>query len=368
MKADLITLHGINNYGSVLQAYATQEFFASKGVDITTIDFIREDVLPKNILSSNGANNLIKKIVLWPSIKRQNKVFDDFRKNYLKLTKEKYTYIKDFDKYKSNADFYITGSDQVWNSTWNKGVIDPLYLSFVSNKPKIAYSASFGKEKIDDDEIVKTQKYIDDYLAISVREKSAVNIIRNQYNYENAVQILDPTLVMDREFWKKLANKGKKYNNYVLIYQLNKNKDFDKYAENVAKRMNCNLIRICRGYHQILLNGKSIITPSVETFVSLFENANFVVTDSFHALSFCTNLNTPFACIYPNNFNTRLKSHLDMFNLIDRHITDFNNYEIINKSINWDKVNNILEEKRKVTNNFVDNAINTIIEVSKNER
>lgn len=368
MKADIITLHAINNYGSVLQAYATQELFEAKGVNINIINYIREDVLPNNILKSNGANSLFKKIILLPSIKKQNYIFDNFRTEYLNLTEKKYITKSDFDNYKSDADFFVTGSDQVWNSTWNKGIILPLYLSFISSKPKISYSASFGKESITKNEIELTQKYINEYMAISVREKSAIDIIKNQYKYNNVVQILDPTLVLPKEFWKKFSNKGKKYKNYVLIYQLNRNKDFDHYASQIAKRLNCNLIRICRGYHQILLNGKSVVIPSVETFVSLFDNATFVVTDSFHALSFCTNLNIPFACIFPNNFNTRLKSHLEMFELVDRHIDNYNNFEILNKKIDWGKVNSILEEKRIETHKYVDNCLKNILKGKKDEK
>lgn len=360
MRADLITLHAVKNYGSVLQAYATQELFKKEDVDITIIDFIREDLLPKNIFCKNGELNFVKKMILYPSIKKQEKVFKRFCNNYLNLTKKKYTYEKDFDNYKSSADFYITGSDQVWNSTWNKGIIKPLYLSFVHNKPKIAYAASFGKEIIDDEEIKETKDLINSYMAISVREKSAVRILREQYNYKSAIQVLDPTLAVDREFWLKMANNGRKYNNYVLIYQLNRNRKFDKYAKRIAEKMNCKLIRICRGYHQLFLSGRGIVVPTVETFVSLFANAKMVITDSFHALSFCTNLNVPFVCFYPNKFNTRLKSHLELFNLLDRHIENLDDYSFINKPINWDNINKILERERNNNIKYIKKCIDII--------
>ena len=366
MKADLITLHAVRNYGSVLQAYATQELFRKKGVDITVIDYVREDILPCNILKTLEADNIVKKAILLPSVKKQDKTFAHFCNKYLKLTPNKYTFEKDFDSYKSDADFCITGSDQVWNSTWNKGVIKPLYLSFVKDKPKIAFAASFGKEKVSDEEVSETKELINDYLEISVREKSAVELLKNQYGYKKATQILDPTLCVDKKFWLNLSKKGKKYRKYVLIYQLNRNPVFDKYAVGLAKKMNCKLIRICRGYHQLLLPGKGVLVPSVETFVSLFANAEFVVTDSFHALSFCTNLNTPFACFYPNQFSTRLESHLQTFGLLDRKVNDVNDFSIADKAINWGDVNLKLEAEREKANRFVDKCL-AEIERSKNE-
>lgn len=366
MKADLITLHAVRNYGSVLQAYATQELFRKKGVDITVIDYVREDILPCNILNALEADSIIKKAVLFPSVKKQDKIFARFCNEYLKLTPNKYTFEKDFDSYKSDADFYITGSDQVWNSTWNKGIIKPLYLSFVKGKPKIAFAASFGKEKVSDKEVSETKSLIDDYLEISVREKSALELLKKQYGYKKATHILDPTLCVDKKFWLNLSKKGKKYQKYVLIYQLNRNPAFDKYATELAKKMNCRLIRICRGYHQLLLPGKGILIPSVETFVSLFANAEFVITDSFHALSFCTNLNTPFACFYPNQFSTRLESHLQMFGLLDRKVKDIGDFSITDRMIDWDSVNSRLNIEREKANRFVDKCLEKI-ERSKDE-
>lgn len=362
MKADLITLHAIKNYGSVLQAYATQEFFRSKGVDVTLINYIREDVLPQNILKANGADNLLKKMILYPSIIRQKKVFNNFNNKYLNLTKKMYTYERDFENYNSDADFYITGSDQVWNSTWNKGIIKPLYLSFVNTKPKIAYAASFGKERIDQDEVDKTKKLINEYSMISVRESTAINILKEQYGYKNVERILDPTMIVNKNFWLDFSKKGKVYNNYILVYQLNRNSEFDEYAKKIAKQKKCKLIRICRGYHQILLSGKSVLNPDVETFVSLFANAKLVITDSFHALSFCTNLNIPFICIYPNNFNTRLKSHLELFGLENRNLKNYNDIELADKQIDWKLVNYRLNVERTKSIDFVERALKKIEE------
>ena len=362
MKADLITLNAVKNYGSVLQAYATQEFFRNKGVDVTLINYIREDILPKNILKANGADNLLKKMVLYPSIIRQKKVFNNFNNKYFNLTSKMYTYEKDFENYNSDADFYITGSDQVWNSTWNKGIIKPLYLSFVNNKPKIAYAASFGKERIDQAEVNETKELIDKYSMISVRENTAVNILKEQYGYKNVERILDPTMIVDKEFWLDFSKNGKVYDNYILVYQLNRNSEFDQYAKKVAKEKKCKLIRICRSYHQILLVGKSVLNPDVETFVSLFANAKLVITDSFHALSFCTNLNIPFICVYPNNFNTRLKSHLELFSLENRNLKSYNDFDIVDKQIDWDFVNQKLYMERKKSIDFVEKALKIIEE------
>lgn len=135
----------------------------------------------------------------------KRKKYDRFRNEYLNITKDKqYIAAKDFEGYESDADAFCTGSDQVWNSFWNRGILPPFYLSFVpEGSYKFAFSASFGKTEISPEEVKETQKYIDDYRHISVREDSAVKILNEQYNYHRAVHIQDPTLCIDPETWRK---------------------------------------------------------------------------------------------------------------------------------------------------------------------
>lgn len=360
MKAELITLHSVYNYGSVLQAYATQEIFKKYGVKITILDFVRENNLFKNKLKRSANNSIIKELILLPSLKKQKKVFDKFSKDKLNISKRQYIKEKDFDNFEESSDFYITGSDQVWNSTWNGGIIPPLYLSFIKTKPKFAFSASFGKEKISQEEIEDTIEYINDYKLISVREKSAVDILQKQYNYKKCQQILDPTLLISKDEWKKIESNKNRKKPYILVYQLNSNKKFDKYIKRVSKDSGYEVVRICRRYDQIILYGKSSIIPSVEEFLSLFDNAKMVITDSFHALSFCLNLNVPFICIYPQKFNTRLQSCLEMFDLLDRKVSNYDEINIYKKKIDWDKINSVLEIERKKSKKFIEDCLKIV--------
>lgn len=365
-KADLITLHSVYNYGSVLQAYATQKIFKKHNVDIEVINYIRPNNSFLGKLKEYGNSNIIKEFIVLPSLMRQKVVFDSFCKRYLNLSKKTYKKVSDFDNYNSNAGFYITGSDQVWNSKWNDGIIEPLYLSFVKNKYKFAFASSFGQEKLEKEELLKTKKLINDYDLISVREKSAVNILKEQYKFQNVIQILDPTLLLTSDEWLQISDKKFKKNGYILVYQLNSNKKMDKYIKEVAKFNNKKVIRICRRFDQIILNGKSCLIPNVNKFISLFNNASMVITDSFHALSFSINLNIPFMCIYPNKFSTRLSSCLEMFDLNDRHVIDYNDFDVFSKKINWNAVNEKLTLERQKANDYIEECIR-IAEGEKND-
>lgn len=144
MKIDIITLHAVKNYGSVLQALATQELFRQVGFEPRIINFVKEESKKENLMKFWAGNNVLKKIAIFPTLMRWEVVFDKFCKDNLNLTEKQYTTENDFIDFSCDADVYCTGSDQVWKSVWNNGIILPLYLSFVPNdKYKVAFSASF---------------------------------------------------------------------------------------------------------------------------------------------------------------------------------------------------------------------------------
>ena len=144
MNIDVITLHAVQNYGSVLQALATQEILKAHGCEVTIIDYIREDVRYENLVKKWSEGNPIKALAILPTLFRWKKVFQTFTKRYLNLSQRTYTTEEDFKTYPLTADAYCTGSDQVWNSKWNKGILPCLYLDFVpADKYKFAFAASF---------------------------------------------------------------------------------------------------------------------------------------------------------------------------------------------------------------------------------
>ena len=355
MRVDIITLHAIKNYGSVLQALATQRLFEEFGFDVTIINYIRHNVTNDELPKTICGNNPVKRIVLLPTLKKWKKVFDGFINMNLNLTEKCYSTLEDFDSYSSDADVFCTGSDQVWNSTWNRGIEYPLYLSFVpDNKLKIAFAASFGKNELEDDEVQKTREYIEKYKYISVRESAAVNILKNQYKYKNdVIQLLDPTLSMESSFWRRYAEPYNIDGDYILIYNLNRSREFDDYARKLSKITGLKAVRICYRYDQLVRYGKSVIIPSVGQFIYLIDHAKYVLTDSFHATAFSFNMNTEPICIYPKEFSSRIDSFLDVVESKQRHVESFDDYDVINRPVNFEMVNNILEEERKKTRDFI---------------
>lgn len=360
----VITLQNIRNYGSALQALATQEIFRSLGCEVDFIDYVREDnVSPASRIRKwcRGMNALKKGVyacLLYPTFIRQNKVFGRFLKEHLNTLPGIYSTEEDFAHFPITSDIYCTGSDQTWNSGWNDGILPPLFLSFVPDGVrKIAYAASFGKSKLDDWEKQETKELLKRYYAISVRENSGVNIIKD-LGLPEATHVLDPTLQVDKNFWKRYVGKRKIEQPYVLVYQLNTNKDFDNYTKEFAHRKGLKLVRFCTRIDQVVKCGKALIVPDVLDFVSAINYADYVITDSFHATAFSINLNVTPICIYPNEFGGRIASILKLTGLENRHLSSYSDYSFVNSpKIDFTAVNALLDKEREKGRNFLKQAI-----------
>ena len=366
IKIDVITLHAVQNYGSVLQALATQEILKQHGCDVTIIDYVREDVRYENLVKKWSGGNPIKALAIIPTILRWKNVFQSFAKKYLDLSENTYTTEDDFESYPLDADAYCTGSDQVWNSKWNNGILPCLYLSFVPNdKYKFAFSASFGQSKLSTEEINKTKPYLEQYNRISVRESEAKVILDEQYNIKNSVHLVDPTLCVSGDFWRKYETPRKIKDDYILIYNLNRSKEFDRYAVELSKRTGLKLVRFCTRYDQFYRPGKSMLVPEVFDFISLIDNAKFVLTDSFHATAFSLNLHTEPICVYPKEFGGRLESILRQTNTTQRHIDNYEDFDVVNRAVDFKQVDEILNGERNKANNFIDTVIEDVLKQSK---
>lgn len=366
IKIDVITLHAVQNYGSVLQALATQEILKQHGCDVTIIDYIREDVCYENLVKKWSDGNPIKALAIIPTILRWKKVFQTFTKQYLNLSENAYISEEDFAGYPLDADAYCTGSDQVWNSKWNNGILPCLYLSFVpDDKYKFAFSASFGQSRLSTDEINKTKFYLEQYNRISVRESEAKIILDEQYNIQNSVHLVDPTLCVPGDFWREYETPRKIEDDYILIYNLNRSKGFDRYAVELSKRTGLKLVRFCTRYDQFYRPGKSMLVPKVFDFISLIDNAKYVLTDSFHATAFSLNLHTEPICVYPKEFGGRLESILKQTKTTQRHIENYEDFNVVNRTVNFEQVDEILSRERNKVNNFIDTVIEDILKQTK---
>ena len=371
-KLSLITLQYINNYGSVLQTYASQMYFENKGLLVETVNYTRENCRFQNLKKSMRAyykqKNRIFRIpfvsdmlvLRWNILYRiRNKVFEKFRGIKIKLSNEYFT-SQDLMCSPPEADYYCVGSDQVWNYLYNDGVLPEYFLQYAPVEAKrFSFSSSLGLEKVEEEaNCALIKQYLDNFSLVTVRENSAKKALE-EIGVERCHQILDPTLLISKEEWiSELGLKLDCQEKYVLVYQLNPCAEMDNFAREIATKHNYKLIIISNNIRLSVPGAKIIRNPTVERFLELILNAQYVVTDSFHGTAFSLNFNRQIFSWMPGKYSTRLMSVLELLGLQERAFTKNEKRWEKLPDIDYDSVNNVLVNERKRAAMLIEEVFN----------
>lgn len=357
LKILTITCHRSYNYGAILQAYALQQYILSKGVETEIIDYyplyLRE---PRDEISKSKIKSIIWKIYRYPDFLRGEKVFGDFIKKYIRLTDACYRTYDELEKNAPYADYYFTGSDQVWNFNMENGNDDSYFLGFVKdNFKKCSYAASMPVDEMTEIQKERFKLLLKDYYAISVRETTA-KLMLETAGISDIATVLDPVYLLTAEQWRNLSYEFDKKEPYVLVYGFNSNRQIISYAKNLAKRKKCKLYVINSMIIDYRIRGNRHFTHiSPNLFISLFDNADYVVTNSFHGLAFSLIFQKEFYVFSKTTGgNSRLLDMLELVNLKRRLIT---NNETDCDNIDYRMVHNLLNKEIEKSKKFINNII-----------
>ena len=201
MKVSIITLHHVRNFGSMLQTYATQYVLEKHKVKVEVINFVPQGLTLKtgiNTIESKGGitKRILRKVAVAITFSIRQAVMIRFNQKYINMSAKIY---KNYEELKENppeADVYISGSDQIWN-TQNSNLPTDLkayYLGFVSReKKKISYASSIGKDSFSNGEARMVSSYLNNYYMVSVREKQAVELLE-RIGLKDVYHVVDPTI------------------------------------------------------------------------------------------------------------------------------------------------------------------------------
>lgn len=353
-QAALITCHNIKNYGAVFQTYATTVIFREMGYQITIIDYqrpgtdekgFRKKILEESRLAHKPGIKYIFPAVLHISFSKMENVFTEFQHKYLPLTQRCYLTEKELAEDCPDAELYISGSDQIWNSDINGRIERAYYLSFVpEDKKKISFASSFGKTALREEEKDETAALLQRYDWLTTREESGAEIIWNLGLQAEAV--LDPTLWITRTQWEEIAEPVKKPKHYILVYQLHQNVEMDQYIKKLEKAYHMPCLRIDLYYHYMIKSGRHIVCPTPGQVITLIRNADYIVSDSFHMTVFAIIFHKQFISIYSkNSFHDRIAHILRKLNLESRHLTSYSDLDTLRKPIHYNAVNAVLQDK-----------------------
>lgn len=366
MKIGILTLPLTDNYGGILQAIALYRLLQKQDNEVVLIYKDFHPILWKEI---------VKKIFLripfydFKNIKSNHKKEKEqmkrkkFHRNFIekeifRISENLYTK-SDLESYAKNEKFdaIIVGSDQVWRKEYiNDKYYKCYFLDFVdsSKTKKIAYAASFGKNYWEGtDDIEDISKCLNDFNAIGTRELSGIDICKNSFGFKDAKHVLDPTLLIGKEFYlneiisnhqTENAKKGGLVT-YVLDEAIEK-KEIITFMKNSLKITNLNHLK---GFNN------SEVTYSIPEWLTSFAYADFIVTDSFHGMIFSIIFEKNFIVIgNPNRGLDRFTSLLSLLNLEDRlvfNLEDINKKKIDN--IDYQIINMILDKNKKISLDFL---------------
>lgn len=364
MRIGIITLCWHGNYGNRLQNYALQKFLNEKLKikDVQSIWFEKDNYLPEKLFKWN-IKLFIKYIINWKNTRKAIE-FDYVRKcikEYnIKKFSDRYINIRyDFniEKLNSEYDYFIVGSDQVWNPYF-KNYIEEKFLRFADKNKRVSYAASLGVSKMPEDTkcINMFKRYLKDFSCISVREKEGAGIIRDLIN-EDVQVMVDPTILLSKEEWLNIAKRPEWYKDekYIFTYFLG---EIPNLLEQISKKYNLTI------YNLMDRNNLDLYTSEVEHFIFLIKNATLVCTDSFHGTVFSILMNTPFLVVNRNqkgvvDMSSRIKTLLDLFNLKNRYIDNIKDIDDIDSILNMDfsKVRNIQKIEQDRACKYIKNAL-----------
>lgn len=369
-KVGILTLPLINNYGGILQAYALKEVFKRNGYETLLIDYRKKLPSKKNIFNM-FLKNLLKRTVfkfkkltpvITPTIRSDISIKASFFID--KELGDKTKPIYEFSELKllnNNIDIFVVGSDQVWRPDYTPN-IRRYFFDFVDeNKKIISYAASFGTDNWNytQEEYDDCKKHISKFNAVSVREKSAVNIVDEKFKMKSEL-VLDPTLLLTKSDYIALISKynEKKSNGNLFCYILDKNDFSISVIDKVSAKLSLVPFEVKPKEidHDYDKKNGEYIYPFMTAWIRAFYDSEYIIVDSFHGCVFSIIFNKPFLAI--GNVKrglARFNSLLSIFGLSNRLILNSEEFDesLITQDYDWSLINSKIECLQSSSKKFI---------------
>lgn len=359
LTAVIVTIYDPNpNIGNRLQNYAVQTVLEGMGLEVTSIAF-REPLLTaqrkiKYIFHQMTKYKYAKNKLFWNLNIPQAKVFNKFNNTYINTLQ-----IKKIEDIPS-ADFYVLGSDQLWNPQWwtdgNLELAKNIYLAtFARPEQIVCFSPSFGRNDIPVEWKIWFKQNLSRILQFSVREDAGKAIIKDLTGKE-AIVTIDPTLMITREEWDRIATKPaiiKDTDNYILTYFLGGrseqiNKDISRYAGLMGADV----------YSLFDKENPDMFLASPSDFIYLVSHAKLILTDSFHACVFSFIYGKPFLVynrIDENGMMSRLDTLLNKFDLNSKFVDNCSPNAF--QECNYQKGYEILKKEQQKLQEYLEKSL-----------
>lgn len=318
-KVGIVSCYFQHNYGSMLQAYATQVVLDKMGFDNETINisgfnkeikkakmlyFAKASLTSDILLSKLGmAKNVLRKKLIKNEYSSKShlrdKRFDAFAKKHFRLSQVYGSKAELSEKCEEYYSAVLVGSDQLWLP--GNIAADYYTLNFVpENVNSIAYSTSFGQSSLPKDSAKKAQIFLKRIKHIGVREESGQKLIKALTGREVPV-VCDPTLLFTAEEWMSIQAEDPIVKEpYIFCYFLGNNPPHREFAKRLKEKTGYKIIALTHLDEFVKCDEEYADETPYDVdpadFLNLIRNAEYVCTDSFHC--------SVFSMLYKKNFFT----------------------------------------------------------------
>ncbi|WP_031514119.1 polysaccharide pyruvyl transferase family protein [Desulfofalx alkaliphila] len=365
-KIAILTLNGYFNYGNRLQNYAMQEVLENSGFYCETII---NDRAKSGVSLERRINNLRKSSIKEIYIKTYNRIWKNIRKDTIAKRTEEFKrftlkYIKETDYAISKSDipgnlserydYFVTGSDQVWNPNNLHGT-SFFFLTFAEKHKRIAYAPSFGISEIKPEFTKNYKKWLSGMHKLSVREDDGAKIIK-ELTGRDAPVLVDPTLLLTKEKWLSIAKQAnnKPKGKYLLTYFLGGMPDnYKKQIKNIVKENKLEVINLGD------IREKETYRTGPSEFIDYINDCSIFCTDSFHGAVFSILLEKPFIVFErmgSTSMYSRIDTLLNKFKLNSRKAENISWQDNVFET-DYSHVPPILEAERKKSLDYLKNAL-----------
>lgn len=361
MNGKIITCHYAYNYGAVLQTYALCTYLNVQGLYVEVINY-RPYYYRGSTKSTNKLKLIMRKIIRIPDNIKSEKVFYGFLKEHVPMTIE----YKNYDSLKNanmTADLFVAGSDQIWNFSLPNGTDPAFYFDFIKDSgKKVSYAASLSSEKLNEDQKIFLNEHLRKFDCISVREDTGRKLLQS-CGIKDVDVVMDPIYLLDSQKWDDMAKcpSYKPTKKYILVYAFNRQKHIFQAAKSLAKKMGYKVYSI-NTFWEDLLQGVDHYywNCKPKEFLYLIKNAECIVTNSFHGLSFSLLFNKSVVLFEKDDIgNSRM---LDLLNRLEikEHVLANKGDEISIKLLPYEKINSKLDKFRESSKQYLLECIKSL--------
>lgn len=364
MQIKIITCHDVYNHGASLQAYALQTYIESVGHTVEIIDY-KPDYLSRHYLLLSVDNPIydkpiVKQLYLLAklpgrliSLKRKH-LFNEFTRKYLKLTSIRYYSNEGLKEDSPIADVYIAGSDQIWNTLFQNGRDAAFYLDFAPPSAKrISYAASFATEDVADEYKPFVCRMLQNFDAVSIREQCSLSLLAS-LGRTDGVAVCDPVFLLTKEQWENVLPQYLSREKYLLVYDTEFSPKVKEIAKRIAKEKNLKIYNVSA--FRIGYADKDLWASSPIDFVQLIRDANYVVSNSFHATAFSLIFECDFCVVNRSEgINERMKSLLSNYKLEERLVIGYS--EKLLNPIDYQQVRPQVQKDIEYSKDFLNQSL-----------